>query len=32
MTRVQWKTILVIHGQPANEVTPEGMPEQIQPW
>ena len=32
MTRVQWESSFVIHGQPAIEVPPEGMPEQIQLW
>ena len=32
LTRVQWEASFVIHGQPAKECSPEGMPEQIQLW
>lgn len=32
LTRAQWERSHVIHGAPAREVGPEGMPEQIQLW
>lgn len=32
LTRVQWESSFVIHGQPAEIVTPEKIPEQIQLW
>ena len=32
LTRVQWEKSYVIHGQPATEVEPEQLPEQIQLW
>lgn len=32
VTRAQWERSFVIHGSPAEEVLPEGLPEQIQLW
>ena len=32
LTRVQWESSFVLHGAPAEVVSPEEMPEQIQLW
>lgn len=32
LTRVQWESSFVLHGSPAEPVSPEEMPEQIQLW
>ena len=32
ITRSQWERSFVLHGSPAKEQKPEGMPEQIQLW
>lgn len=32
ITRSQWERSYVIHGQPAQEGTPEPMPDQLQLW
>jgi CRISPR-associated protein Cas2 len=32
VTRAQWERAYVIYGNPAKEVPPEDMPEQIQLW
>lgn len=32
LTRVQWESSFVIHGQPAENVPPEDIPEQLQLW
>lgn len=32
VTRSQWERSYVIYGKPAQEVTPESLPEQIQLW
>lgn len=32
VTRSQWERSFVIHGAPAKQGTPEGMPEQLQFW
>jgi CRISPR-associated protein Cas2 len=32
ITRAQWERSFIIHGAPATEQAPEGIPEQIQLW
>ena len=32
LTRVQWESSFVLHGAPAEVVSPEEIPEQIQLW